>query len=99
MVQGRQGRCLCRRRAGGSPRRDRRDRQTGAAMSARVSVQRDRSIVESPRNSHNRIWPELAPIAAIDPGEVIELELRDGMDGQLTANSDAATLQSIDLDA
>ena len=68
-------------------------------MSARVSVQRDRSIVQSPRNSHNRIWPELAPVAAIEPGEVIELELRDGMDGQLTANSDAATLRSIDLDA
>lgn len=68
-------------------------------MSTRVSVQRHRSIVQSPENSHNRIWPDLEPIAAIEPGEVIELELRDGMDGQLTANSDAATLQSIDLDA
>ncbi|MGN6169170.1 MAG: acetamidase/formamidase family protein [Solirubrobacteraceae bacterium] len=68
-------------------------------MSPRVSVQRRRSIVQSPENSHNRIWPELEPIAAIEPGGVIELELRDGMDGQLTANSDAATLQSIDLDA
>jgi formamidase len=68
-------------------------------MSARVSVQRDRSIVDSPQNSHNRIWPDLAPIAAIEPGEVIELELRDGMDGQLTPSSGKGTLQTIDLDA
>lgn len=68
-------------------------------MSARVSVQRDRSIVQSPKNSHNRIWPELEPIASIEPGEEIVLELRDGMDGQLTPRSDAATLESIDLDA
>jgi formamidase len=68
-------------------------------VSARISVQRDTSIVQSPHNSHNRIWPELQPIAAVDPGEEIELELRDGMDGQLTPSSDTAALESIDLDA
>jgi formamidase len=68
-------------------------------MSVRVSVARHRSIIERPQNSHNRIWPDLAPIAAIEPGGEIELELRDGMDGQLTVNSDATTLKSIDLDA
>jgi formamidase len=68
-------------------------------MSARISVDRHRSIVDSPENSHNRIWPDLEPIAVVEPGAVIELELRDGMDGRLTADSDAASLQSIDLDA
>ena len=68
-------------------------------MTVRVSVDRHMSIVASPRNSHNRIWPELAPVVSIAPGEEIELELRDGMDGQLTQESDAGSLRTIDLDA
>ncbi len=68
-------------------------------MTLRVGVQREQSIVAHPQNSHNRIWPDLPPIATIEPGEQIELELRDGMDGQLSPGSDAGSLQSIDLDA
>lgn len=68
-------------------------------MSVRIGVARGHSIVQHVDNSHNRIWPELEPIATIDPGEVIELELRDGMDGQLSLNSDSASLKTIDLDA
>jgi formamidase len=68
-------------------------------MSLHISVARDQSIVQRPENSHNRIWPELEPIAAIDSGETIELELRDGMDGQLSPSSDSAALNDIDLDA
>jgi formamidase len=68
-------------------------------MSLHISVARDKSIVQHTENSHNRIWPELEPIASIDPGATIELELRDGMDGQLSPSSDSATLNTIDLDA
>lgn len=68
-------------------------------MTRHISVARDQSVVRRPENSHNRIWPELEPIARIDPGDVIELELRDGMDGRLSASSDAASLKTIDLDA
>ena len=68
-------------------------------MSLHISVARDESIVRHSENSHNRIWPDLEPIATIDPGEEIELELRDGMDGQLSPSSDASALEAIDLDA
>jgi formamidase len=68
-------------------------------MTLRIAVERHRSIVERPENSHNRIWPELAPIAAVEPGDELELELRDGMDGQLTPESSSDSLGSIDLDA
>jgi formamidase len=68
-------------------------------MSLRIGVPRHQSIVGHPQNSHNRVWPDLPPIAAIEPGEEIELELRDGMDGQLSPGSDAGSLRSIDLDA
>jgi formamidase len=68
-------------------------------MTLHIGVARDQSIVQHPKNSHNRIWPDLEPIATIDPGEEIELELRDGMDGQLSPSSDSTTLNTIDLDA
>jgi formamidase len=68
-------------------------------MTVRVPVQRHRSIVDSPENSHNRIWPDLPPVAAIEPGEELVLELRDGMDGQLSPRSSADSLESINLDA
>ena len=53
-------------------------------MATRIAVERHKSIVVSPVNSHNRIWPDLDPVASIDPGEELELELRDGMDGALS---------------
>jgi formamidase len=68
-------------------------------MSLHISVARDQSIVQHTENSHNRIWPDVEPIATIDSGEEIELELRDGMDGQLSASSDSSALKTIDLDA
>jgi formamidase len=68
-------------------------------VTLRISVAREESIVQHTENSHNRIWPDLEPIATIDPGEEIELELRDGMDGQLSASSDSSALKNLDLDA
>ena len=45
--------------------------------------------------AHNRWHPELEPVAHAEPGELITLETRDGLDGQLTRESlhvDCATL-------
>ena len=66
-------------------------------MTTRIAVERHKSIVVSPANSHNRIWPDLEPVASIDPGEEVELELRDGMDGALTPASDSGALESVDF--
>jgi formamidase len=68
-------------------------------MTVRVAVDHHRSIVVSPENSHNRIWPDLPPVATIEPGEELVLELRDGMDGQLAALADARPLEPLELDA
>ncbi len=68
-------------------------------MPTRIAVERHRSIVASPANSHNRIWPDLDPVASIEPGQQLELELRDGMDGQLSPSSDSSSLETVDLDA
>ena len=68
-------------------------------MSTRIAVERHQSIVASPANSHNRIWPDLDPVASIEPGQQLELELRDGMDGQLSPSSSSSSLETVDLDA
>ena len=68
-------------------------------MTTHVRVQRHRSIVAAPVNSHNRIWPDLPAVAVVEPGDEIILDLRDGMDGRLAASRDAGSPNSIDLDA
>ena len=37
--------------------------------------------------AHNRWHPELEPVARVAPGDVVTLETRDGLDGQLTRAS------------
>ena len=37
--------------------------------------------------AHNRWHPDLAPVAVVAPGDVVTLETRDGLDGQLTGES------------
>jgi formamidase len=68
-------------------------------VTVRVSVTRDRSILEDPTNSHNRWWPDLRPVATIAPEEEIVVECRDGMDGPVHRGSDSTSLAGLDLDA
>jgi formamidase len=41
----------------------------------------------STTGAHNRWHPDLEPVAAVAPGDVVTLETRDGLDGQLTPES------------
>jgi formamidase len=38
-------------------------------------------------DAHNRWHPDLEPVASVQPGDVVTLETRDGLDGQLTRES------------
>ena len=38
------------------------------------------ALVEDPKMGHNRWHPGILPIAAIDSGEVVRVDLRDGLD-------------------
>ena len=46
--------------------------------------------------AHNRWHPEIEPVAAVAPGEVVTLETRDGLDGQLTRESTHADCARFD---
>jgi formamidase len=65
----------------------------------RLPVDRSRSITVDATNSHNRWSPELRPVAEVEVGDELVLELRDGMDGRLARESTSASLASLDLDA
>jgi formamidase len=49
------------------------------------------------RAAHNRWHPDLEPVASVRPGEVVTVETRDGLDGQLTRESTHADCGSLDL--
>jgi formamidase len=47
--------------------------------------------------AHNRWHPDLEPVAHVAPGEVVTLETRDGLDGQLSPTSTHADCGMLDL--
>jgi formamidase len=47
---------------------------------------------DAPHTGHNRWHPAIPPLLEIEPGEVVTLDLRDGMDGQVHAGVDGRTL-------
>lgn len=68
-------------------------------MTVHLRVDRSRSVVEDPANSHNRWSPDCPPVARLRPGEELVAELRDGMDGALERARDSRDLAGLDLDA
>jgi formamidase len=52
---------------------------------------------DEPAKGHNRWHCKIVPAIEVDPGEDIELESRDALDGQVTAATRAQDLLSVDL--
>jgi formamidase len=61
----------------------------------RLSLEPDRPLREQPERGHNRWHPDLAPAVTVAPGTELTLELRDSMDGQVTADSTHEDLLSL----
>ncbi|WP_195908143.1 acetamidase/formamidase family protein [Nostocoides sp. HKS02] len=62
-----------------------------------VEVDLERSLVEDPRSGHNRWHPGIAPIMTIRPGEVVRVDLRDGLDHQITRASTDRDILDMDM--
>jgi formamidase len=60
-----------------------------------VRLDPGRPLREQPELGHNRWHPDLKAIAAVSPGDELTLELRDSMDGQVTAESTNDDLLSL----
>ena len=86
-------------RPGTGAARGRRHRQA-RGMRHRLVLDRDASILaDDPGPAHNRLHPGIAPVATIDPGDELEADCRDGMDGELRRAASAEALRDVDLGA
>ncbi len=57
----------------------------------KIAVDRSLPLAEEPQTGHNRWHPDIPPVARVRPGEVVEIETRDALDGQVkphTTNAD-----------
>ena len=64
----------------------------GALTAMRIAIDGTRPLHAQPGTGHNRWHAAIPPLARVAPGDEITLETRDGLDGQLTADSTAADL-------
>jgi formamidase len=67
------------------------------SSSHRIAFDVRTPLVAAPELGHNRWHPDIAPIARIAPGETIVLDLRDGLDGQITPETRAEDLLGLDM--
>jgi formamidase len=56
-------------------------------MSVRIEIDRSLRLDRGAANGHNRWHPQLAPVAAVDPGEEVTFEIRDSRDRVITRGS------------
>jgi formamidase len=59
---------------------------------AYVTIDRNKTLSEEPAKGHNRWHPDIPPVVKVDPGQVVGLETRDALDGQVKPTSTAADL-------
>ena len=63
----------------------------------RIRIDRSKRLVDESSIGHNRWHPDIPAIARVAPGERIVVETRDAVDGQVTPQTRAADLVTIDL--
>src|SRR5260221_2145007 len=59
---------------------------------AYIAIDRGKTLSEEPSTGHNRWHPDIPPIVRVDPGQVIGIETRDALDGQVKSTSTIADL-------
>ena len=62
-----------------------------------IAIDRAKTLSEEPAKGHNRWHPDIPPIVTVEPGQIVGLETRDGLDGQVRPNSTATDLRRINL--
>lgn len=62
-----------------------------------ISIDRSKGVGEEQGTGHNRWHPAIEPVIEVRPGEAVELETRDALDGQLTSASTEADFGSLNV--
>ena len=63
-----------------------------------IEIDRARSLAEESEKGHNRWHPDVSPVVTVAPGQVVGIETRDALDGQILPSSDAASVGRCNLD-
>lgn len=63
----------------------------GAPRLHELRCDRTAPLRSQPGTGHNRWHPEIEPLLAIEPGDIVKLDLRAGLDAQIGPGTDAAT--------
>lgn len=58
----------------------------------KISIDRKKSLAEEPQTGHNRWHPDIPAIATVKPGELVEIETRDALDGQVKPGTTSADI-------
>ncbi|BAA79495.1 acetamidase/formamidase [Aeropyrum pernix K1] len=66
-------------------------------MVTRITINRGKRCVDEADRCHNRWHPDIEPAAEVDPGDIVVIETRDALDGQITANPGVDDVASADL--
>jgi formamidase len=62
-----------------------------------ISLDLESSLVADPRRGHNRWHPEIPPTLTIEPGDTVEMDLRDGLDYQIHPDSGIEDAIALDV--
>ena len=62
-----------------------------------IAVDRTKSLSQEPDKGHNRWHPDIPPILTVDQGQVIGIETRDALDGQITPSTTPEQLRQVSL--
>lgn len=64
---------------------------------ARLSIDRGKRCIDEPDVCHNRWHPDIKPALEVEPGEIVVVETRDALDGQITEKPGVDDVESASL--
>jgi formamidase len=66
-------------------------------MVKRLSIKSGSRCVDEPDICHNRWHPDIKPSIEVEPGDIVEIETRDALDGQISNRSGIEDVSNADL--
>ena len=66
-------------------------------MVARLEIDRNKRCIDQQDICHNRWHPDIKPALEVSQGDIVEVETRDALDGQITDSSSLDDVSSADL--
>ena len=66
-------------------------------MVVRITIDKSKKCVDEQDICHNRWHPDIKPAVEVEPGEIVEVETRDALDGQITDKPGVDDVAGADL--